>query len=581
MHAACTAAFVLAAIAGAAAQDEAPPNARNPSELIPLVPAATGQPAGGAAATLHGVVLNAVTGEGIPRALVQIEGDTQTGALTDGDGRFEIAGVPPGPRTVLVTKPGYFNPAFGGDDGQLRDSSGPTENVLVAAEMPDVEFTLAPRGSIRGRIDLAGGDPAEGIEVALVRRAVQDGRAAWQWVTGARTRSDGTYRFGGLPDGQYEVYTLPAFDGNPAAPLVAPGKQTATERWGYASVFYPGARDSSGAQALAVANGAQVQANFLLTREPFQAVAAQVVLPQEDADEENSNCSLQVIDGAGQDLPYTAQYDARAHTVQAWLPEGNYSILVTWGGSPSKLEGREQPLVLVGSVDFAVADHAVTGLRVPLSAPALAPVQVTVNRSGTAPLEPQNSQIAVMVSPAGGGNSGGMVTQYASGTAEGPLQAGSVTPGAYWVHTYVNARGLCEQSFTAGGANLAREPLTVGSAGATGPLELTLRDDCAQLALQLPENLAGLAAGIEPFYTVYVVPDFDFTQDLHPVVLRPSVDTSFTLTDLTPGDYHVYTVAGDARLEYRNPAALAPLAGQAVALSPGATETLVVEAPGQ
>jgi hypothetical protein len=173
-----------------------------------------------------------------------------------------------------------------------------------------------------------------------------------------------------------------------------------------------------------------------------------------------------------------------------------------------------------------------------------------------------------------------MVSQYASGTAEGALAGSYVQPGEYWVHTYIG-RGLCEQSFTAGGANLAREPLMAGQAGVAGPLELTLRDDCAQLMLQLPENLEGLAAGIEPFYTVYAVPDFDFTSDVRTAVLRPSVNTSFTLNDLTPGNYHVYTMAGDAQLEYRNPAALASLAGQAVTLSPGATETLVVEAPGQ
>jgi hypothetical protein len=152
----------------------------------------------------------------------------------------------------------------------------------------------------------------------------------------------------------------------------------------------------------------------------------------------------------------------------------------------------------------------------------------------------------------------------------------------YWVHTYVSG-GLCESSFTAGGANLAREPLTIGLGGVTVPLELTLRNDCAHLTVSLPESAMTLAAGDERFYTAYAVPDFDFTRDLSPVVLRPSVSGTATLNDLTPGNYHVYTFAGDVRLEYRNPAALAALGnpGQAVTLSPGATSTLVLETPGQ
>ncbi len=59
--------------------------------------------------TLHGVVRNATTGEGLPRALVKIEGDADAGALTDGDGRFEIHNIPVGPQSVTVQKPGFLD----------------------------------------------------------------------------------------------------------------------------------------------------------------------------------------------------------------------------------------------------------------------------------------------------------------------------------------------------------------------------------------------------------------------------------------------------------------------------------------
>jgi Carboxypeptidase regulatory-like domain len=571
-------------------QDQSQPNQdqQNPPQPPQQAPLPAAPPPGvsSAPATLHGVVRNAVTGEGIPRALVQIEGDAQTGALTDGDGRFAIFGLRAGPVEVAVFKPGFFNTASQMESGPRRNGEpGPPQNVLVAAEMPDVEFTLAPTGSIRGRIDLSTGDPADGIEVVLVRRVVQDGRATWQWETGTKTRSDGAYRFGGLPDGQYELYTLPSLDGEAAA-LLSPEQARTAGRWGYPTVAWPGTRDYSDAQAIPVAHGADVQANFLLTRQPFERVTAQVTLPHGTAAESSGNFAVQVTDGNGRDLPYNARYDAKAHTVQAALPEGNYALTVTSNDLPAGFEGLQSdrpaiPGVLAGSVDFAVADHAVTGLRVPLSAPAQPRVDVTINRSGTGASPASNSQIAVNVDSAGGLIGGAMGTQLAAGPAGGPLQATSVQPGAYWVHTFLSGGGLCEQSFTAGGVNLGREPLTVGAGGAAVPLELTLRDDCAQLTLTLPENLAGFAAGVEPFYTVYAVPDFDYTSDVRPVVLRPSVSARATLDGLTPGNYHVYVIAGDSHLEYRNPAALASLAGQAVTLGPGATATLVLEAPGQ
>ena len=127
----------------------------------------------------------------------------------------------------------------------------------------------------------------------------------------------------------------------------------------------------------------------------------------------------------------------------------------------------------------------------------------------------------------------------------------------------------------------AREPLVIGIAGASATLSLALRDDCASLTLSLPSAVAGNVAGVEKFYTVYAVPDFDSTSDVVPQTLRPSTGGKVTLSGLSPGPYHVYAFDRPVALEYRNPAALAGLAnaGQAVTLSPGANTDLVVGVP--
>jgi hypothetical protein len=118
----------------------------------------------------------------------------------------------------------------------------------------------------------------------------------------------------------------------------------------------------------------------------------------------------------------------------------------------------------------------------------------------------------------------------------------------------------------------------LGIAGAVAPLVLALRDDCARLTLSLPGSV-GLAAGEERFYTVYAVPDFDSAEDVVPQTLRPSTGGRITLTGLTPGNYHVYTFDRPVALEYRNPAVLASLQGQAVALAPVVETELTVEVP--
>ena len=533
---------------------------------------------------LHGVVRNATTGEGLARVLVRVEGDANTGALTDGEGRFEIPNIPVGPQSVSVQKPGFLDrgpsPAGASQAAEQLVFAVPSggHNVLVAAQMPDVEFTLEPTGAIRGQVELSTGDPGEGIPIALVQQTVQDGRAIWQQAGSAKTRSDGTFRFGGLADGAYALFSQPAMDTDLDGTPGGGGGQ----RRGYPTVYYPGAREPSGAGRIRVANGQETQANLTLTLEPFQTVTAAVVFPPGTAaGRTGMNLSATVMDSAGHPLPYLAQYDEQSHSMQVELPDGTYSLLVSSNPQTESRPGQGNLTagVFAGSADLTVAGRAVPGLRVALTAARPSPVQVSVQRNVASPIA--SGVIDVLVSQADGWIDDSIVSAYAHGDLPGPLEAVYTKPGAYWARAHSQG-GLCEASFTAGGANLAREPVVIGISGSAAPMELTLRDDCASLELSLPEAMASMTAGEETFFTVYVVPDFDSTADVDPVTLRASTGGSTTLNGLTPGSYHVYTFVGAVQLAYRSRDALAASANraQAVTLSPGATGNLVVEAPG-
>jgi hypothetical protein len=154
-------------------------------------------------------------------------------------------------------------------------------------------------------------------------------------------------------------------------------------------------------------------------------------------------------------------------------------------------------------------------------------------------------------------------------------------PGLYWLNAFLPRKGLCAGSFNAGSFDLAHEPLPMSLAASPPPMEFTLSDDCGTMALTLPPTLAGFLPGEEPFYTVYVVPDFDTVQTLPPMTMHPSSGATLSLDGLTPGSYHVFMFDSPVHLEYRNPAALSalPLAGQQVTVSAGATTNLVLEAP--
>ena len=553
----------------------------------------------GPLATVHGVVKNAATGEPLPRALVRIEGDASAGALSDGDGRFEIPRVPVGPQAFQVVKPGFRDeiamPAGFVKAGAAESTIG-EHNVWVAAEMPDLVFTMAPSNSIRGQVELSTGDPAQGIGVMLLRRAVQQGRAVWQAATATRTNSEGVYRFAGLADGVYAIYTEPAMDSEPATNLVEAGSDRNVARSGYATLFYPEAHDLAGAAKIELSGGQQAQANISLALEPFHMVRAAAVLPgaaqATAADRAGMSFTAQVMDAMGRQLPYTAQYDQATHTMQAMLPDGTYSLVLTAVSTQMKVRfangryaGSDDAMTgpLLGQVDFSVAGHAVTNLRVPLSPQHGNPIQVSVmhNAERQSPSNAgQREEVFVTVSQTGGWITDGMVSTFAQGSTSGPLETSFMAPGSYWVHTNLAQRGLCESSFTAAGASLAREPLALGLSGVTAPMSLTLRDDCATLKLSLPGAASIPVVGQEAYYTVYVVPDFDSTADVTPFTLRPTTGGTLTVGNLTPGTYKVYTFAAPVELEYRNQEVLAALPGQAVTLSPGTASDLVVEVPG-
>ena len=102
-------------------------------------------------------------------------------------------------------------------------------------------------------------------------------------------------------------------------------------------------------------------------------------------------------------------------------------------------------------MDVTVAGRTVPNLRVALSAPRPNPVQLIVQRNAMSPMGA--GPVEVQISQASGWIDDSVVAEFANGVPPGPLETVYTRPGSYWVHTQ-NERGLCEASFTAGGANV-------------------------------------------------------------------------------------------------------------------------------
>src|ERR1700674_1159495 len=57
---------------------------------------------------LEGTVINGLTGDPLPRALVQLVSPVQRAVLSSPNGRFQFDDLPPGQANVIVQKPGFF-----------------------------------------------------------------------------------------------------------------------------------------------------------------------------------------------------------------------------------------------------------------------------------------------------------------------------------------------------------------------------------------------------------------------------------------------------------------------------------------
>jgi hypothetical protein len=559
-----------------------------PAIVLPLAHAQQPANADAAASTarvsVHGVVLNSASGEPLARALVRMTGEGSAAMLTDGEGRFELTDVPTGPQQIAIIKPGYLDATAEAAAAARGDAKEFAHTVIVAAEMPDVTFRMEPANAIQGVVQLSTGDSAQGIQVALLRRAVQNGRFVWQTASTVKVNAEGGYRFGGLADGTYAVYSEPAMDHEAAD---VPSAKNA-DRAGYPSQFYSDARDLAGAAKMQLQGGEQAEANLFLTLEPFYAVTAMVYPPNDEpvrnpadgnrpslVDGPGQSLSAIVTDTQGHELAYGSRYDGAAHAITALLPEGSYSLVAM---AARRRENEPSP---TGAVEFSVAGHSVTNLRIPLANTSRSSVQVNLSRTNSNGQSSNSADsVFLTMTETGGWIGDGVVNAFASGSYPGTLNASAAAPGTYWIMTHLPDQHVCEASLMAGGTNLAREPLTVGVSGSATPIALNLRDDCASLSLSLPGDAGGSGVGEEPFYTVYVVPDFDSTQDVTTQTLRASTGGKTTLQGLTPGNYHVYVFDKPVALAYRERSVLDALpAGQTIELAPGQAASLVLEVP--
>ncbi len=199
--------------------------------------------------------MNSVTGESIGHALVRIDGSGQRTVFADGEGHFQVEGLPAGTVYVSAQKPGYFS------QQELRGRGG-DNSVTVGANSDAVVLKLTPQSAISGRITDATGQPIEHVPVRLTAKPLRDGRKHWEARGQQQTDEDGRYRFANLMPGTYYLAAGPSAD---ETRLLSGAERPKT---GYASIYYPGVPDLASAAPIQLSRRSACRSRFFHDRRP-------------------------------------------------------------------------------------------------------------------------------------------------------------------------------------------------------------------------------------------------------------------------------------------------------------------------
>jgi hypothetical protein len=510
--------------------------------------------------TITGTVSNAITGEPIRRALVQLWAQRPIGVLTGPDGRFQIDDVPEGPVNLTAQRPGFFD--SNAMPGQTRVAV-----PIVGSGKNDFRLTLYPAGRIVGHVNDSGGEPIENTQVQIFAEQIFQGHRQWQMRNGSTTEEDGAYRVDELFPGRYIVF---------ATGHAEPGQSWNGPWEVHVPAYYPDAADIASAPIIEIRPGQEFRADFRLRSEHgFQVMALVGGIPR------GMTPGFSLENSSGQSVYFgRTNFDpSRGQLVFQAVPSGTWTLAF----SGSDTEGRQYE----AREEVNVSQAEVTGLQILLHPAVSIPFIVNHAASQIAnaeqPSMPQNLQNLGLNAGLISADEPFRFQQYfAQSQGDPPVWTfPNVAVGKYKLDVQLFGNE-CVESAWYGSVDLLRDYLVVGADATTQPITVNMRADCAKVT-------AKIRAGEhqEQMASLLVVPNAGLgeprvmqiqTQPMQPSgpVVGSAGMGGISLT-LSPGSYQIYALSNIDGLEYANPEALRGYPSQSVTLGPNQKMDLTLD----
>ena len=485
--------------------------------------AQTSPPADDNSASVAGVVVNAITGEPVPRAHVMLNGyadgkQRSYGAMTTAEGKFAITGLPAGNYNAVAERVGFV----------VDQRASYVVELKSADHQNDLTLKLTPAGAISGTVVDADGEPVEHCSVMA-----QSGRGS----QGSTTDAQGRFRIAGLMPGKYRIQATPQ-EGRLPPEIRTDG----TVETHYSRTYFPNSLDEAGAAKVAVQGGAEAAGNEIrLVRTPIVCVSGRVtgIPPGAENIQLMANEKRDHVRGFGfagyGGGGWTGARVKKDGTFAIWrLTPGPYRIGAQWNGPAGQMAAAP--------VDVVVGDSNIDGLELRMVAAANLTGQVEYESDDARPDAPAEGK------PAGARRGPPIYLQGFDGTnlavfgiadANGAFTLEKVLPGRYRV-SWNGGRGYIK-SMRLGQSEIASSILDLSNGVAGATLTLVVSTQFGSVSGTVDANGASTDGMVVALLPADQSP-FGMNRWQSGTI---GSDGSYALSSLVPGPYRLVVVAQD------------------------------------
>jgi protocatechuate 3,4-dioxygenase beta subunit len=504
-----------------------------------VVGSGSGQPIANAQVTLMMAQIGGLPPVG-PLAAANATTATGIAPVTTGsDGKFAFKDLKPGTYRVAAAAMGFVRQEYG---QRALNGSGRLLFVVAGQSIHDATIRITPSGTVSGRILDQNGQPATGAPVQLLR-AVYNAQGKTYGRGGAATVDDrGNYRIFGVTPGLYTLMVGTQAAGIDLA-MALRGNVVPTRPVRYSVTYYPNASKLDESAPIEVTAGNESSFDLRSTRETRTFhVRGRVINPTSGPFPQDLGMMLGFsnLAGGGGNAVIPTGFDPATGTFDVPnVPPGEFTIGIARAFAPGRgaampEQQAQRAMGFAASVPIHVTNADIDGLVLTLTPGITAQGKLIVEGQQVSAI-PNLNQLRLNIRNVPFAT--GIGTPVSSPiAADGSFQVTALRAGDYRVELSASVPGFYVKSVKYGGEDVLGGRTFKISAGSFGPVEVVLKAGTQTVAGTVTDGQSRPVPGIGVVLIPAQRERLDLFRNTH-----TDQNGRFTLTDLIPGEYKVFS----------------------------------------